>query len=83
MDANIIPSSLKEGYLKIHGGNQKNLCGRTKSLENSKSKPQRLDLTFTKGDISAVNGKKMTFECASSFKYHAGNHGIGRDDIEK
>ena len=55
---------------------------RTKSLENSKSKPQRLDLTFTKGDISAVNGKNMS---PSNVLHHlnimAGNHGIGRDDI--
>ena len=83
MDANILHTSYEGGILEDPWRKpEESMWLRTKSLENSKSKPQRLDLTFTKGDISAVNGKKMS----PSYVLHhlnimAGNHGIGRDDI--
>ena len=83
MDANILHTSYEGGILEDPWRKpEESMWLRTKSLENSKSKPQRLDLTFTKGDISAVNGKKMS---PSNALHHlnimAGNHGIGRDDI--
>ena len=83
MDANILHTSYEGGILEDPWRKpEESMWLRTKSLENSKSKPQRLDLTFTKGDISAVNGKKMS---PSNLLHHlnimAGNHGIGRDDI--
>ena len=83
MDANILHTSYEGGILEDPWRKpEESMWLRTKSLENSKSKPQRLDLTFTKGDISAVNGKKMS---SSNVLHHlnimAGNHGIGRDDI--
>ena len=83
MDANILHTSYEGGILEDPWRKpEESMWLRTKSLENSKSKPQRLDLTFTKGDISAVNGKKMS---PSNVLHHlnimAGNHGIGRDDI--
>ena len=83
MDANILHTSYEGGILEDPWRKpEDSMWLRTKSLENSKSKPQRLDLTFTKGDISAVNGKKMS---PSNVLHHlnimAGNHGIGRDDI--
>ena len=83
MDANILHTSYEGGILEDPWRRpEESMWLRTKSLENSKSKPQRLDLTFTKGDISAVNGKKMS---PSNVLHHlnimAGNHGIGRDDI--
>ena len=83
MDANILHTSYEGGILEDPWRKpDESMWLRTKSLENSKSKPQRLDLTFTKGDISAVNGKKMS---PSNVLHHlnsmAGNHGIGRDDI--
>ena len=83
MDANILHTSYEGGVLEDPWRKpEESMWLRTKSLENSKSKPQRLDLTFTKGDISAVNGKKMS---PSNVLHHlnimAGNHGIGRDDI--
>ena len=83
MDANILHTSYEGGILEDPWRKpEESMWLRTKSLENSKSKPQRLDLTFTKGDISAVNGKKMS---PSNILHHlnimAGNHGIGRDDI--
>ena len=83
MDANILHTSYEGGILEDPWRKpEESMWLRTKSLENSKSKPQRLDLTFVKGDISAVNGKKMS---PSNVLHHlnnmAGNHGIGRDDI--
>ena len=83
MDANILHTSYEGGILEDPWRKpEESMWLRTKSLENSKSKPQRLDLTFTKGDISAVNGKKMS---PSNVLHHlnimAGKHGIGRDDI--
>ena len=83
MDANILHTSYEGGILEDPWRRpEESMWLRTKSLENSKSKPQRLDLTFTKGDISAINGKKMS---PSNVLHHlnimAGNHGIGRDDI--
>ena len=83
MDANILHTSYEGGILEDPWRKpEESMWLRTKSLENSKSKPQRLDLTFAKGDISAVNGKKMS---PSNVLHHlnimAGNHGIGRDDI--
>ena len=83
MDANILHTSYEGGILEDPWRKpEESMWLRTKSLENSKSKPQRLDLTFIKGDISAVNGKKMS---PSNVLHHlnimAGNHGIGRDDI--
>ena len=83
MDANILHTSYEGGILEDPWRKpEESMWLRTKSLENSKSKPQRLDLTFTEGDISAVNGKKMS---PSNVLHHlnimAGNHGIGRDDI--
>ena len=83
MDANILHTSYEGGILEDPWRKpEESMWLRTKSLENSKSKSQHLDLTFTKGDISAVNGKKMS---PSNVLLHlnimAGNHGIGRDDI--
>ena len=83
MDANILHTSYEGGILEDPWRKpEESMWLRTKSLENSKSKPQRLDLTFTKGDISAVNGKKMTPSNVLHYLNNmAGNHGIGRDDI--
>ena len=83
MDANILHTSYEGGILEDPWRKpEESMWLRTKSLENSKSKPQRLDLTFTKGDISAVNGKKMSpANALHHLNIMAGNHGIGRDDI--
>ena len=83
MDANILHTSYEGGILEDPWRKpEESMWLRTKSLENSKSKPQRLDLTFTKGDISAINDKKMSPSNVLHYLNNmAGNHGIGRDDI--
>ena len=83
MDANILHTSYEGGILEDPWRKpEESMWLRTKSLENSKSKPQRLDLTFNKGDITAVNGKKMSpSNVLHQLNSMAGDHGIGRDDI--
>ena len=83
MDANILHTSYEGGILEDPWRKpEESMWLRTKSLENSKSKPQRLDLTFNKGDITGVNGKKMSpSNVLHQLNSMAGNHGIGRDDI--
>ena len=83
MDANILHTSYEGGILEDPWRKpEESMWLRTKSLENCKSKPQRLDLTFNKGDITGVNGKKMSpSNVLHQLNSMAGNHGIGRDDI--
>ena len=83
MDANILHTSYEGGILEDPWRKpEESMWLRTKSLENCKSKPQRLDLTFNKGDITGVNGKKMSPSTVlHQLNSMAGNHGIGRDDI--
>ena len=59
MDANILHTSYEGGILEDPWKKpEESMWLRTKSLEKSKSKPQRIDLTFNKGDITEINGKK-------------------------
>ena len=83
MDANILHTSYEGGILEDPWRKpEESMWLRTKSIENCKSKPQRLDLTFNKGDITGVNGKKMSpSNVLHQLNSMAGNHGIGRDDI--
>ena len=83
MDANILHTSYEGGILEDPWKKpEESMWLRTKSLEKSKSKPQRLDLTFNKGDITEINGKKMSpSNILHQLNIIAGNHGIGRDDI--
>ena len=83
MDANILHTSYEGGILEDPWKKpEESMWLRTKSLENSKPKPQRLDLTFNKGDITEINGKRMSpSNILHQLNIIAGNHGIGRDDI--
>ena len=83
MDANLLHTSYEGGILENPWSKpDESMWMRTKSLEKSKSKPQRLILTFNKGDIVAINNKKMTpSRVLHELNILAGNHGIGRDDI--
>ena len=83
MDANILHTSYEGGILEDPWKKpEESMWLRTKSLEKSKSKPQRLDLTFNKGDITEINGKRMSpSNILDQLNIIAGNHGIGRDDI--
>ena len=83
MDANILHTSYEGGVLEDPWKKpEESMWMRTKSLENSKSKPQSLILSFTKGDVTAINKRKMTpAKILNELNLLAGSHGIGRDDI--
>ena len=83
MDANILHTSYEGGILEDPWKKpEESMWLRTKSIEKSKSKPQTITLSFDKGDISAINGKKMKpSKILNELNILAGHHGIGRDDI--
>jgi argininosuccinate synthase len=54
----------------------------TVSPEDAPDKPEYLELTYEKGDITAVNGKTMSpAKVMEALNEIAGRHGIGRLDI--
>ena len=83
MDANILHTSYEGGILEDPWRKpEESMWLRTKSLEKSKSRPQVVELTFYKGDITAINNRKMKpSKILYELNMMAGNHGIGRDDI--
>ena len=83
MDANLLHTSYEGGVLENPWSKpDESMWMRTRSIEKSKSKPQGLVLTFNKGDIVAINNKKMTpSRVLHELNILAGSHGIGRDDI--
>ena len=83
MDANLLHTSYEGGVLENPWSKpDESMWMRTKSIEKSKPKPQRLILTFNRGDIVAINNKKMTpSRVLHKLNILAGSHGIGRDDI--
>ena len=83
MDANILHTSYEGGILEDPWRKpEESMWLRTKSLEKSKSRPQVVELTFYKGDITAINNRKMKpSKILHELNMMAGNHGIGRDDI--
>jgi argininosuccinate synthase len=83
MDANILHTSYEGGILEDPWKKpEESMWLRTKSLEKSKSRSQTIELSFRNGDISAINGKKMSpSKILNELNIIAGQHGIGRDDI--
>jgi argininosuccinate synthase len=83
MDANILHTSYEGGILEDPWKRpEEAMWLRTKSLEKSKAKSQLIQLTFDKGDVVAINNKKMSpSKILNQLNILAGNHGIGRDDI--
>ncbi len=52
------------------------------SPENAPDTPEFVELTYEKGDITAINGQKMTpAEVLATLNKLGGKHGIGRVDI--
>ncbi len=83
MDANILHTSYEGGILEDPWKKpEESMWLRTKSIENSRSKPQIIELTFKQGDLIAINNKKLSpSKALNQLNVIAGNHGIGRDDI--
>ena len=55
---------------------------RTKSLQDAAAKPQTIDISFKKGDPTAINGQKLSpAKLLAKLNDLGGRHGIGRVDL--
>jgi len=83
MDANLLHISYEGGILEDPWTAPKEEIWRwSVSPENAPDKPTVLELSFTKGDITAINGKNMTpAQVLTYLNKVAGENGIGRLDL--
>ena len=83
MDANLLHISYEGDILEDPWQEAENDMWRwTVSPEDAPDKPEYLELTYEKGDITAVNGKTMSpAKVMEALNEIAGRHGIGRLDI--
>ena len=83
MDANLLHISYEGGILEDPNfAPEESMWRLTVSPEKAPNKPQILELTFTKGDITAIDGKKMSpANILATLNTIGGRHGIGRLDM--
>jgi argininosuccinate synthase len=83
MDANLLHISYEGGILEDPNFSPEESMWRlTVSPEKAPNKPQIVELTYTKGDITAIDGKKMSpAEVLTKLNELGGKHGIGRLDM--
>ena len=83
MDANLLHISYEGGILEDPDFEPEDSMWRmTVSPEKAPRRPEHLELSYRKGDIVAVNGKKMTpAQVLTKLNQIGGKHGIGRLDI--
>ena len=83
MDANLLHISYEGDILEDPWQEAEDDMWRwTVSPEDAPDKPEYLELTYEKGDITAVNGKTMSpAKIMEVLNEIAGRHGIGRLDI--
>jgi argininosuccinate synthase len=83
MDANLLHISYEGGILEDPNYEPEESMWRlTVSPEKAPSKPEYVELTYVKGDITAVNGKVMSpAEVLTELNRLGGRHGIGRLDL--
>ena len=83
MDANLLHISYEGGILEDPNFAPEDSMWRlTVSPEKAPNKPQILELSFTHGDISAIDGKKMSpANILAALNTIGGRHGIGRLDM--
>ena len=82
MDANLLHISYEGGILEDPNfAPEENMWRLTVSPEKAPGKPQIIELTYAKGDIVAIDGKKMSpANVLSHLNEVGGRHGIGRLD---
>ena len=82
MDANLLHISYEGGILEDPNfAPEENMWRLTVSPEKAPGKPQIIELTYAKGDIVAIDGKKMSpAQVLSHLNEVGGRHGIGRLD---
>ena len=83
MDANLLHISYEGGVLEDPDFEPEESMWRlTASPEDAPNRPERVELTYEKGDIAAVNGKWMSpASVLTELNRLGGKHGIGRLDL--
>ena len=83
MDANLLHISYEGGILEDPSFEPEDSMWRiTVSPEKAPNKPEYVELTYAKGDIVAINGKKMSAaHVLTQLNKLGGKHGIGRLDL--
>lgn len=83
MDANLLHISYEGDILEDPWAEPEDDMWRwTVSPENAPDKAEYIELTYEKGDITAINGEAMSPATVMAYLNKcAGAHGIGRDDI--
>lgn len=83
MDANLLHISYEGGILEDPDFEPEDSMWRiTVSPEKAPNKPEYIELTYAKGDIVAINGKKMSpAKVLAELNRIGGKHGIGRLDM--
>ena len=83
MDANLLHISYEGGILEDPNfAPEESMWRITVSPERAPGKPEIVELTYEKGDIVAVNGKRMTpAKVLIALNTIGGRHGIGRLDM--
>jgi argininosuccinate synthase len=83
MDANLLHISYEGGILEDPDYEPEESMWRiTVSPEKAPNKPEYIELTYRRGDIVAIDGKKMTpAQVLAKLNQLGGKHGIGRLDL--
>ncbi len=83
MDANLLHISYEGGILEDPSFEPEDSMWRiTVSPEKAPNKPEYVELTYARGDIVAINGKKMSAaQVLTKPNQLGGKHGIGRLDL--
>jgi argininosuccinate synthase len=83
MDANLLHISYEGGVLEDPSFEPEESMWRiTVSPEKAPAKPEYVELAYAKGDIVAIDGKRLTpAEVLAELNVRGGRHGIGRLDM--
>ena len=83
MDANLLHISYEGGILEDPNFSPEDSMWRlTVSPEKAPNKPEVIELTYVRGDITAINGKKLSpAQVLTELNRLGGKHGIGRLDL--
>jgi argininosuccinate synthase len=83
MDANLLHISYEGGILEDPAYEPEESMWRiTVSPEKAPNRPQTVELTYERGDIVAINGKRMTpGKVLAKLNELGGKHGVGRLDM--
>ena len=83
MDANLLHISYEGGILEDPNYEPEESMWRiTVSPEKAPGRPEHVELTYERGDIVAVNGRRMTpAKALAALNVTGGKHGIGRLDM--